>query len=110
MKVIRRPKDDDGWYDTDVWDCPNPECKLTRMSPEVETCLLCNTPQPEGAVYVGRCWGIKMVQDPTIKLTDLPRHPLIRGPRSESLKNIRDISDDFLQAMGLPVDEVSDDG
>ena len=80
------PEDDPGWFETDVWDCP--ECGLGRMVPEVETCLVCEHPQPEGAVYLGRCWGMKVTSDPTIKLSELPARPLIRGSRGESLADI----------------------
>jgi len=80
---------DPDWHDTNVWDCPDPKCGVTRMCPEVKTCLLCDTPQPEGAVYLGRCYRIKMSTDPTFKLTDLPSRPLIKTPRDQSLANVR---------------------
>lgn len=92
IRATRFPPDDDpGWYETNVWDCPS--CGLRLMAPEVETCLVCDFPQPEGAVYLGRCWGMRVPEDAAIKLTELPARPLIRSPRDQSLASIQDASD-----------------
>ena len=78
-EVTRFPLEDDpGWYETDIWDCSNPECGPKKMVPEVEECLLCGTPQPEGAVYRGRCWGMRIQSDPSLSFGP-PRRPLIKG-------------------------------
>jgi hypothetical protein len=111
-RVQKEPlPDDPGWYETDVWDCPNPDCGLRKMAPEVKECLRCDTPQPEDAVYLGRCWGMKLPPEGSPTLADLPRRPLITSePRGESLRDIEDITDEFLAALGLPTDEVPDGG
>ena len=91
-KATTFPADDDpGWYTADVWDCA--KCGLKRISPECKTCLVCDAPQPEGSVYQGECWGMKLASDPKIKLSDLPRRNLIQGPRDQSLADIREIKD-----------------
>jgi|APSaa5957512622_1039677.scaffolds.fasta_scaffold42774_2 hypothetical protein len=62
--VSRYPHSGDtGWFKAPVWDCPNPECGLTRMSPEVEECLLCETAPSGWAVYMGQCWGFHLDGD-----------------------------------------------
>ena len=98
-KVTRFPPDDDpGWYEADIWDCP--ECNVTKIAADCPDCPGCLCLQPEGAVYRGKCWGMKMESDPLIKLSDLKPRPLISGPRGESLADIKEIDDeDFLVAL-----------
>jgi|AntRauTorckE6833_2_1112554.scaffolds.fasta_scaffold10758_6 hypothetical protein len=79
------PPDDPGWFLANVWDCS--ACGVGRISEECLTCVSCDAPRPEGAVYEGRCWGMKIDTDPTINLRDLPSRPLITSPRGESLQD-----------------------
>lgn len=94
------PEDDPGWYEADVWDCP--KCGVTKIDAECVLCPGCLAKKPEGedVVYRGRCWGMKLVENPEVKLTDLKLRPLVEGPRDETLENIKDIDDeDFLAAL-----------
>ena len=98
MKVHRIPDDDPGWYEADVWDCI--ECGVHKIADDCLDCPGCLAKQPEGSVYKGRCWGMKIVSNPTIKLTDLPLRSLIRAPRDQSLADLREIKDvDFFNAI-----------
>ncbi len=99
------PEDDPGWFEADVWDCP--ECGIKKIAADCPDCPGCLAPQPEGSVYRGRCWGMRLTENPEVSLLDLPR----REPKEEtcevcgeaytglfhcqSLSQIKGIDDDF---------------
>lgn len=63
------PPDDPGWYEHDVWDCP--ACGVGKIDHECMECPGCLCAQPEGSVYRGRCWGMALVKNPAINLTEV---------------------------------------
>ena len=69
------PEDDPGWFEADVWDCS--ECGVKKIAADCPDCPGCLAAQPEGSVYRGRCWGMKLQENPKVSLTDLPRRNLI---------------------------------
>ncbi|MCH9836346.1 hypothetical protein K0U83_11825 [bacterium] len=114
------PKDDPGWFEADVWDCL--KCGVNTIAEDCTACPGCLAPQPEGSVYRGRCWGMRLTENPEVSLLDLPR----REPKEEtcevcgeaytglfhcqSLSQIKVIDDDFfigvLAELRLPKREV----
>ena len=86
------PEDDPGWFEADVWGC---KCGVKKIAEDCPECPGCLAPQPEGSVYRGRCWGMKLPEILTlttgtplfpykganfkVSLADLPR----REPKEE---------------------------
>ena len=70
------PEDDPGWFEADVWDC---KCGVKKIAEDCPECPGCLAAQPEGSVYRGRCWGMKLPENPKVSLADLPR----REPKEE---------------------------
>jgi hypothetical protein len=99
------PEDDPGWFEADVWDCL--KCGVKTIAADCPDCPGCLAPQPEGSVYRGRCWGMRLTENPQVSLLDLPR----REPKEEvcdhcgatytglshcqSLSQIKEVDDDF---------------
>lgn len=114
------PEDDPGWFEADVWDCP--ECGIKKIAADCPDCPGCLAPQSEGSVYRGRCWGMRLTENPQVSLLDLPR----REPKEEvcdhcgatytglfhcqSLSQIKEVDDDFfigvISELRLPKREV----
>ena len=109
-KVTTSPAEDDpGWFEANVWDCP--ACGVTKIAEDCTECPGCLAAQPKGSVYRGRCWGMKLPENPKVSLADIPR----REPKEEvcehcgatytglfhcqSIKNLRKIEDGF--AIGV---------
>ena len=77
-KVTTFPTEDDpGCFEADVWDCP--ACGVTKIAEDCAECPGCLAAQPEGSVYRGRCWGMKLPENPKVSLADIPR----REPKEE---------------------------